>query len=195
MNILIEQLPTAVEIDGDIYELNTDFRTCLSIILAYEDPELTINEKHGIMLELLYKEIPDDVDEACRLGVKFLNCGENQQNEPDSDDGIGRLYSFDQDAKYIYSAIKQSHDIDLEEVEYLHWWKFSYMFLDLKEDCFFNRLIHLRRQKKLGKLTKDERELYNKIKDILDLPEVRTAEKQSIADEFMRLLNLNPEGR
>lgn len=195
MNILIEQLPTAVEIDGDIYELNTDFRTCLSIILAYEDPELTINEKHGVMLELLYKEIPDNADEACRLGVKFLNCGDDPEEETGSDDGIGRLYSFDKDAIYIYSAIKQSHGIDLDEVDYLHWWKFSYMFLDLKEDCFFNRLIHLRRQKKLGKLTKEERELYYKIQDIVDLPEVYSEEEQSRIDEFMRLLNSNPEGR
>ncbi len=194
MNILIEQLPSAVEIDGEIYELNTDFRTCLSIILAYEDLELTIHEKHGIMLQLLYKEIPDNTDKACKLGVKFLNCGEDQEGVSDSD-GIGRLYSFEKDAVYIYSAIKQSHGIDLEEVDYLHWWKFSYMFLDLKEDCFFNRLIHLRRQKKLGKLTKEERELYYKIKDIVDIPEARTSEEQSVADEFMRLLNSNPEGR
>ena len=195
MNILIEQLPSAVEIDGDIYELNTDFRTCLSIILAYEDPQLTINEKHGVMLELLYKETPGNASEACRLGVKFLNCGEDQEDGSDSDDGVGRFYSFDRDAVYIYSAIKQRHGVDLEETDYLHWWKFSYMFLDLKEDCFFNRLIHLRRQKKLGKLTDEERELYSKIKDIVDLPEARTAEEQDIADEFMRLLNSNPEGR
>ena len=189
MNILTEQLPTAVEIDGAIYEINTDFRICLNIILAFEDLELTNFEKQMVMLELLYKEMPDNLQEACRLAVKFLNCGENQQIESGNDDAIGRLYSFEQDAKYIYSAIKQSHGLDLEELDYLHWWKFSYMFLDLKENCFFNRLICLRRQKKLGKMTKEEKELYFRIQDIVDLPEVHTEEDQSKIDEFMKLLN------
>lgn len=189
MNILTEQLPTAVEIDGTVYELNTDFRTCLTSILAFEDPELTNFEKQMVMLQLLYKEIPGNLQGACRLAVKFLNCGDDQQVESGHDDGVGRLYSFEQDAKYIYSAIKQSHGVDLEAVDNLHWWKFSYMFLDIKEECFFNRLIQLRRQLKLGKLTKEERELYYRIQDIVDLPVLYTAEERSGIDEFMKLLN------
>lgn len=189
MNILTGQLPTAVEIDGIVYDLNSDFRTCLSIILAFEDQELTNYEKQIVMLNLLYKEIPGNSQEACRLGVKFLDCGDDQEDKGAHDDVTGRLYSFEKDAKYIYSAIKQSHGVDLETVNYLHWWKFSYMFLDLREDCFFHRLIHLRRQKKLGKLTKEERELYYRIQDIVDLSEVRTNEEQKVADEFMKLLN------
>ncbi len=141
-----------------------------------------------VMLELLYKEIPENTREACRLGVKFLDCGEDPEANAAQNEGPGRLYSFNQDAKYIYSAIKQSHGIDFETVDYLHWWKFSYMFLDLREDCFFHRLIHLRRQKNLGKLTKEEKELYYRIQDIVDVPEVRTTEEQIVASEFMRLL-------
>lgn len=188
MNILTDLLPTAVEIEDTVYELDTDFRTCLTIIMAFEDLELTDYEKQMVMLDLLYKEIPENIKEACRLAVKFLDCGEDPEAKESSDDNAGRLYSFNQDAKYIYSAIKQSHGVDLETIDYLHWWKFSYMFLDLREDCFFNRLIHLRRQKNLGKLTKEEKELYYRIQDIVDLPEVCTAEEQQVADEFMRLL-------
>lgn len=187
MNILTEQLPTAVEIDGVVHELDTDFRTCLRIILAFEDMELTDQEKAMVMLSLLYREAPANAQEACRLGVKFLDCGEEPRKSGGGHDD-GRLYSFAQDAKYIYSAIKQSHGVDLETVDYLHWWKFCYMFLDLREDCFFHRLIHLRRQKNTGKMTKEERELYYKIRDIVDLPEVRTVEEGAAADEFMRAL-------
>jgi hypothetical protein len=189
MNILTEQLPTAVEVDGTIYELDTNFRTCLSIVLAFEDPELTDWEKQLVLLQLLYREIPENLQEACRLGVKFLDCGEDQETGKGNVDVAGRLYSFGQDAKYIYSAIRQSHGVDLETIDYLHWWKFCYMFLDLREDCFFHRLIHLRRQKNLGKLMKEEKEMYYKIRDIVDLPEVRTTEERAVADEFMRLLN------
>ena len=189
MNILTEQLPTAVEIDGITYELDTDFRTCLTIIMAFEDLELTDYEKQMVMLDLLYKEIPEDIKEACRLAVKFLDCGEDPESKGLHDDGAGRLYSFQQDAKYIYSAIKQSHSVDLETIDYLHWWKFCYMFLDLREDCFFHRLVHLRRQKNLRKMTKEEKELYYRIQDIVDLPEVKTSEELKAANEFMKLLN------
>lgn len=189
MNILTGQLPEAVEIDGIPVRIETDFRVCLTVILAFEDQALTDIEKQSVMLDLMYPEPPENLIEAARLAVKFLNCGDDPQLEGNAaDDGIGRLYSFEQDAKYIYSAIKQSHGIDLESVEYLHWWKFCYLFLDIQEDCFFNRLIHLRRQKKLGKLSKEEKELYIRIQSIVDLPEVLTAEEQSVADEFMRQL-------
>jgi hypothetical protein len=76
MNVLLERLPTTVEISGKLYEINSDFRNCLSIILAFEDPDLTEYEKRLIMLELLYNQMPDDIVEACRVAVKFLNCGE-----------------------------------------------------------------------------------------------------------------------
>lgn len=189
MNILTDRLPTKAEIDGKEYDLETDFRSCLTIIMAYEDPELTDQEKVMIMLELLYKEIPENIQEASRLAVKFLDCGEEQKSESGAQEA-GRLYSFKKDAKYIYSAIKQSHGVDLEDIDYLHWWKFSYMFLDLKEECFLNRLIHLRRQKNMGKLTKEERELYHKIRDIVDLPEPMTQDDKNTAEEFMEKLGM-----
>jgi len=63
------------------------------------------------------------------------------------------------------------------------------MFLDLREDCFFHRLVHLRRQKNLRKMTKEEKELYYRIQDIVDLPEVKTSEELKAANEFMKLLN------
>lgn len=191
MNILTEGLPVAVEIDGVTYDLNTDFRTGLGIMMMFEDAELTNYEKMLAMVRMLYKEVPGNVQKACELGVKFLNCGEEQKYGSGGDDGVGRLYSFSQDAKYIYSAILQSHGVDLEQIDYLHWWKFSYMFLDLKEECFFNRIICLRRNKALGKMTKEERELYSKIRDIIDLPMVYTQEEKEVEDEFMRLLNGN----
>lgn len=107
------------------------------------------------MLRLLYKEIPPDTQKACELAVYFLNCGEEKEGEAGSP--ARRIYSFAKDAKYIYSAIRQTHGIDLETVKYLHWWKFCYFFLDLDPDCMFQQMLHLRQQKQQGKLTKEER--------------------------------------
>ncbi len=186
MNILTDRLPTAAEIDRVEYQLNTDFKNCLKIILAFEDEELTDHEKQLIMLQLLYKEIPPDTQKACELAVRFLNCGEEAGDGAQGD--AERLYSFEKDARYIFSAIRQSHNIDLETVEDLHWWKFCYLFMDLHEDCFFSKMIYYRRQRNRGKLTPEEREYCARIKDILDLPIRRSSEEAVKEAEFMRLL-------
>jgi hypothetical protein len=188
MNALINTFPTKVKVDDIEYELNTNFRNCLDIILAFEDNELTQYEKVEVMLSLLYKDknIPNNIEKAIELAIKFLDCGEATNGK--IQDGINaRTYSFEKDAKYIYSAIKQTHNIDLESVEYLHWWKFVYMFMDLDKECFFNQLVYLRQQKAKGKLTKEEKQYYISIREIVDLD--YTEELSEEEDEFMRLYN------
>ena len=191
MNTLIDKFPTKALIDGKVYELNTDFRNCLKIILAFEDDELLDFEKAEIMLRNLYGEnIPKNTDEAIRKAIYFLDCGEEDEEKKVGTSNSTRLYSFTKDAKYIYSAIKQTHGIDLESIEYLHWWKFVYLFLDLNPECFFFFFIDLRNKKKKMKLSKEERRLYIQLYDILELNDKPkfTEEEQKEIDEFMELL-------
>lgn len=187
MNALIDRFPTALEVAGKEYGIDADFRTCLRIILAFEDAELTDMEKQFVMLKLLFQETPHDLEAAAAAAVRFINCGEDTGKGSGSDEA--RLYSFEHDAKYIFAAVKQSHGIDLETVDFLHWWKFSYLFLDLHEDCFFCKLLYLRKQKAKGQLTKAEREWYASIRDIVDLPVALSSGEQDVYDEFMRLYN------
>lgn len=192
MNVLIDKFPTKVKIKNEFYELNTDFRVCLKIMLAFEDDELTYQEQIIVMLNLLYKEIPQDTEKACMAAVKFLDCCESTS---EGERGISyRLFSWQKDAKYIYSAIKQAHGIDLEEIPYLHWWKFVYMFLDLNENCFFNRLVGLRDKQKKGKLTKEEREYVTRHKDIISLPVRLTPEEKVKIAQFKSLLGGGVDG-
>lgn len=186
MNPLIEKFPTVAEVDGVEYELDTDFRTCLKIILAFEDMMLTKQEKIFIMLELLYKNnVPQNINRAAELATLFLDCGAEDKEESAQEK---RVYSFEKDSQYIYTALNQTYGIDLDNTDYMHWWKFCMMFRDLKEDCFFTRLIDLRNRKNKGKLSKEEKEYCHKIKDIIDLPQIRTAEEIEAENKFMSLL-------
>lgn len=191
MNILLEKFPTKTIIDGKEYEFNTDFRNCLKIILAFEDEELLMEDKIWITLRNLYGEnIPENIQVAFEKAILFLDCGEFS-NSSNKDIGNGtRMYSFEKDAKYIYSAIKQTHGIDLDTVGYMHWWKFVYLFLDLNKECFFCQMLDLRRKKKKGKLSKEERILYRNLYDILEIKTSKkyTEEEQKEIDEFMSLL-------
>ena len=61
MNILTEELPKTIEIHGKKYPVNSDFRNCLRIMLAFEDNELTQHEKQVVLLDNLYVLRPDDI--------------------------------------------------------------------------------------------------------------------------------------
>ena len=188
MNILMDRLPSAVQIDEVAVPINTDFRVCLRIIIAMEDEELTTQEKLSVMLQLLYgNDIPANTTSAVEMGIRFLDAISGTTNGGQQEaSNEGRLYSFSHDATYIFSAFRQSHGIDLEK-EDMHWWKFVTLFMDLDSECFFCTLINLRRQRQKGKMTKEEREYYYRIRHIVDLPQSgRKLDPEE--DEFMRLL-------
>lgn len=182
MNALLNKFPTKIRIDNIDYQINSDYRNCLRIILAFEDEELTIEEQYYIMLNLLYKEIPDNIELAIEKAILFLNCGEKYEIT----DSSKRTYSFNKDAKYIYSAMNQTHDIDLENIEYLHWWKFVFLFMDVDKDCTFSYITSLRYKKNKGKLDSYDKKVWIEMRDIVDLDYSPEDEEES---EFMQLLN------
>lgn len=185
MNVLTDKFPTKIRVNNKELKINSDFRNCIKIIEAFEDDELFDEEKYLILVERLYVDDVEDSDleEAIRKGIKFLDMGE--ENE-DSEENVKRLYSFSKDDNYIYTGIRQSHNIDLNSIEYLHWWNFVYLFLDIGQDCMFNQLVYYRKRKNEGKLTKDEKKVYISMRKILDLDYEEENEED---DEFMRQLN------
>lgn len=184
LNILIEQLPEAVEVDGIEYPIDSGFRACLRAILACEDPELTGLEKQALVLENLYPQPPHDLRAAFEQAVRFLNGGESQ-----SENDGPRLYSFAKDARWIFSAFRQTHGIDLETAE-LHWWKFLALFMDLGGETAFCGLVALRKKVKTGKATKEERKAAREMGELFKVPEpdTRTLEEREREAEFFRLV-------
>lgn len=165
MNYLTSKFPTKIKIDDKVYDINADFRNCLKIIMAFEDENLSNMDKYEILVRRLYKEMPDNIPMAIEKGVRFLDCGKERSEQP-----LGkRVYKFSKDGQYIYSAVRQTHQIDLEEIEFLHWWKFVFLFSDLNEKCAFSNMLYLRQRKNEGKLSKEERKIYLKSRKILDV--------------------------
>ena len=181
---LAEKFPHSVRINGEVHELNTDFRVGIKIMQAFEDPRLAKLEKQVIMCDLLFQNKPDDFIAATKAAVKFLDCGKARR-----ENGEGRVYSFSKDAEYIYSAFLQTYGVDLQTAE-LHWWKFCAMFSDLGQDTTFQQIVGLRSRKQRGKLTKEDREMWIHMHDILSLEEEHDTdpELQAARDRFDRLM-------
>lgn len=184
MNILVDDLPTAIEIDGKQYKINSDFRTCLTIILACEDNDLTPQEKQIILFSQLFMDTPQDVRQAMRQAIVFLNGGKASSDE---ESGSLRLYSFEKDANLIFAAFRQTHGVDLQR-DNLHWWQFLALFMDLGQDTTFCQLVGLRKRVKTGKATKEERQAAREMGELFDVPEadMRTLDEKEMEAEFLR---------
>ncbi len=185
MNVLTDKFPTKIKVNNKVLRINSDFRNCIKIIEAFEDEDLFDEEKYLILIRRLYiDEVKEeDLEQAIIKGIKFLDLGEEND---DNAENVKRLYSFSKDDSYIYTGIRQSHNIDLNSIEYLHWWNFVYLFLDIGQDCMFNQLVYYRKRKNEGKLTKDEKKVYMSMRKILDLEYSEDDEEES---EFMKKLN------
>lgn len=183
MNILTSPLPESVEIDGVEYPLNTDFRSCLRIMLAFEDNELAQFEKLNIMFANLYPQIPENINAAAERAQWFLNGGEKEGEE----DPGPRVYSFSKDAGLIYSAFRQTHNIDLQAAR-LHWWEFLALFMDLGANTTFCNLVALRKRVKTGKATKEEKAAAREIGDAFEVPELgpQTLEERIDQEDFLQ---------
>ena len=186
MNILVDRLPRTLEVDGQEYRIDADFRTCLRIILAFEDAELAGVEKSMVFFDNLYIDKPRNLREAYEKGSWFLNGGKTQEDEANGP----RVFSWKKDANLIYAAFQQTHGIDLEAVGFMHWWKFMALFMDLGAETAFCSLVGLRKRVKTGKASKEERAMAREIGDAFVVEEVddRTVEEREAERAFMALV-------
>jgi Bacteriophage Gp15 protein len=190
MNILVDAMPKEVIIDMRNYPVHYDFRSCLRTIMAFEDNDLTPQEKQSIMLFNLYPRIPDNAEAACIQAAWFLNGGKEVDEDQDITTST-RVYSFSKDAGYIFAAFRQTHGIDLQK-EDLHWWEFLALFMDLGSETMFCQLVSLRKRLKDGTATPEERKMAQALGEVIEVPELddRTIEEKEAYAEFMRLTAL-----
>lgn len=188
MNILVDRLPTTIEIDGASYRIDADFRACLRIIMAFEDSELTQLEKYLLFFDNLYIDKPGEVETALKRGAEFLNCGK-EDGEYGADAGL-RVFSWNKDANLIYAAFQQTHGIDLTAVEFMHWWRFVALFMDMGSDTAFCNLVGLRQKVMTGKASKEERQAAREMGQmfVVDPIDDRSIEEIEAERAFMELI-------
>lgn len=188
MSILIDSLPTSLVIDEVEYKINSDFKACIRIMSAFDDPELAWAEKTIIMYENLYIDKPVDFEQAILQGTIFLNMGKEVE---ESEISLPKYYAFEHDANLIYSAFYQTHSIDLQTTS-LHWWKFMALFMDLGSDTGFCSMVNLRKRLNDGTATNEERAMARDMSDVVYLPDTTSLSLEDLETEqaFMDALGL-----
>lgn len=181
---MIGRLPTTLTIDEKEYKIRTDFRIALIIFEAFEDVELNEREKATVMLELLYEEMPENIEEALKKASWFLDGGKNYEEF----NKTKKIMDWEQDEPIIFSAINKVAGCETREKEYIHWWTFLGYFSEIGEGLF-STIINIRQKKNKGKkLEKYEQEFYKNNKQLIDLKQRYTPEEQAEIDRLNAIL-------
>ncbi|WP_443660159.1 bacteriophage Gp15 family protein [Clostridium algidicarnis] len=191
MNMLIDLVPEKIIIEGEDYDINSDFRTSILFELLMQDGE--VNEKDKIIqaLQLYYPTLPSNINEAVDKMLWFYRCGKEQT--PTNGSGSGKntqIYSYDFDDDYIYSAFLDQYNVDLQDIEYLHWWKFKAMFKALKEDNEIVKIMGYRAMDLSKIKDKEQKAYYKKMKELYKIPSTLSkGEKEKLNEIEEVLLN------
>ena len=142
--------------------------------MMMQDPDLSDAEKARQGLELVYPEIPENLDAAVDGLLWFYAGGkrwrEKRAGAVEGTTGVQRIYSFEHDDDYIYSAFLTQYYIDLQDIEYLHWWKFKALLRTLSSDLEFSKIMEYRSVDIDATMTKEQRDFYRRKKELYALP-------------------------
>lgn len=181
--------PTKMEANGHIYPINTDYRVALACFKALNDDDITDLERFYAIETLL---LGSDVLEEDEIILKdkiitYLKCGRDDEisnSEVDFD------YLIDENRVKI--SIRQAYNnLDVEKIDYLHWYEYNELIEGLTEDSLIDRVRQFRtldinqiedaKKRKKALVIKQRLSLNKKVK--------MTSEQQKAQEEFFRLLN------
>ena len=181
------QLPRSLEVGGECYEIRTDFRAVIDVLIAMHDPDLDEYGRAMVMLQIIYPkwaEIPTEhIQEAVNKACSFIDCGQTDDGSPKP-----RVMDWEQDATIIIPAVNKVAHFDVREREYLHWWTFYGFFMEIGESTFAS-VIHIRQKMRNGeKLEKWEKKFYSQNMGLCDLKQRHSKEEQDIIDYLNKWL-------
>ena len=134
--------PTKMEANGRIYNINTDYRIALACLKAINDDEISDLERFYAVATLLLGDnvLFEDEPILHEKIALYLRCGAKENtssNEIDMD--------YLQDEVNIRTSIRQCYNgLDLNKIDYLHWYEYNELISGLTTDSLLNRIRELR---------------------------------------------------
>ena len=193
---MIGALPNALTVGGEEYPIRTDYRNILQVFEAFQDPELTQEEKWIVAVYLLFEDFScaDDVLQAAQDGFDlgeamkqiswFISAGQPEKQVLEQP-----TYNWTQDEQIIFSAVNKVAGRETRELEYLHWWTFLGYFNEVGEGTF-SFIVGIRNKLNKGKkLEKHEKEFISHNKELVLMKKPLTKEEQEQEDAYKSLLD------
>lgn len=182
---MIGELPESLKVGDSFYDIRTDFRVILDILSAFNDPELSEQEKATVMLDILYIH-PDDIPgELCGEAITqanwFIDCGiKENEKKP-------RVMEWEKDATIIFPAINHIAGREVRERDvYTHWWTFVGYYMEIREGVF-STVLRIRQKMASGeKMEKWEKKFYHENTEMCSLHIMTEEEEKDL--EFINNL-------
>lgn len=173
MNLLIDIVPSYIDVKGKRYSIRTDFRIWIMFEQLLLDNSVDDSYKLDAAVKLVFNNNarkPPINDDTVQAILDFYGCGKTVENgKSKSSDKNSKIYDYDADDEYIYAAFLQQYSIDLQQVQSLHWWQFKALFCGLTDSCKIVEIMGYRAVK-LEDVPKSQRLFYRKMKKLYALP-------------------------
>lgn len=178
MNLFYEEYPKVLEVHGEFYPIITDFREYIRLLDMLKCKELNEIQRIMILGKYFLTDISIDQEAIHALtGFVTMDLKEKENNSDSEEEGEGQeetekknLFSYEIDYPYILSGFLRDYGIDLETVEYLHWWKFRMLFDGLSDDTEIKQRIMYRGINLSDIKDRDERKRILNIQRSIQLP-------------------------
>lgn len=181
-NILLDELPQYT--DSGL-RIRTDFRESIKFELLMQDKNLSKEVKVMQALKLYYYDLDKitDLKKAIDDILWFYRCGKTTESNSSEEEGdiqekTKQIYSYEFDDEYIFSAFLEQYGIDLNEIKYMHWWKFKALFNSLNENTQFVKIMGYRNMNIAKIKDKEMKSHYKKMQELYKLPDTRTEEEK-----------------
>lgn len=170
-------LPSFITVGGTNYSIYTDFNTWIRFSKETNDFRFIFKNSHPCFRhENKWAISQNTYDEL--LAFYFAEKNSDDTEENGSEESQERLFDFELDAEYIYSAFLQAYGIDLFESN-MHWHKFRALLLSLPKDTLMSEIMGYRAYKGNDKE-------FKKLKSKWALPKIYTEEEKQMLDDFER---------
>lgn len=184
---MIFDLPTALEVGGRAWEIATDYRDILAILSAFDDPDLTDDEKAYICLHNLYTDFADMPKELYQAAYdaarEFIDHGSTADRPSPR-----KTMDWEQDAPLLFPAVNRAAGFEVRSVEYMHWWSFMGYFMEIK-DSTYATVLSLRQKKARGKkLEKYEQDFWKENRALCEIKRKETEEEKAERARFEAIL-------
>lgn len=184
MNLFYEEYPESVEVHGKNIRIITDFREYIRLQDALMDDHLSDKEKYLIICDYFLDDCIVD-ESAIQALTRFIAMDEIEQAGVTRKSSVKeQLYSFSIDFPYILSAFSHVYGINLQKIEYMHWWKFRTLFDGLPENTEIKQRIMYRSIDLSTIKDKEERKRIRKIQMAIQLPK-KELNDYEIGDAFV----------
>ena len=186
LNVLYEKFPEHVTVQGELFAIETDFREWIKFSELAGDDSVPWQTKAQLMLRWYTDGIPADLEAAINALGDFLAARRLQPGNAEAEEERQpkQAFSFEEDAGCIYSAFVECYGIDIQTVDYMHWWKFKTLFDNLPENTEIKQRMIYRTIDVNSIKDKEERKRIRRIQKAIALKKKIYLDDYEIGDVF-----------